>query len=92
MTNKGPFQVILEALRLRLPKLLSDESIIQKIRKLGPYLRSNSSRDQKKGPLEGWENNDKILDRKNFLYISEIIKSEPISRHHNNPQAGQLWN
>ena len=37
-----------------------------------------------------WEDSDRILHHQGLLYISEIIRTELISRHHNDPLAGHF--
>ena len=37
-----------------------------------------------------WEDSDRILHHQGLIYISEIIKTKLISRHYNNPLAGQF--
>ena len=40
------------------------------------------------GFLEGWEDVKGVLQYRRFSYVQEIIRSEVISRHHNDPLAG----
>ena len=63
-------------LRLRLPELQAENQIARKIRK--------------KGLKEDWEEIDGVLHREGFLYLPEIIKTEMISRHHDDPLVGHF--
>lgn len=50
--------------------------------------RLESSNNQKTKLIKGWkENIDRILCHQGLLYISEIIRTKLISKHHNNPLA-----
>ena len=61
-------------MRLRLPNLQSNNDQVKKLR------AANLP--------ERWENIEKILQYGGLSYIPEIIQSELISRHHNNPLIG----
>ncbi len=40
---------------------------------------------------DGWEENaDKVLYHQGLLYVPEIVKTELISRHHDDPLAGHF--
>ena len=67
-------QVSVKGLRLRLPELLAEDQEARKIRK----------QDLK----DSWEENaDMVIYNPNPLYIPEIVKTELISRYHDNPLA-----
>ena len=61
-------------MRLRLVELQAEDGQVRKIRaeKLGG----------------NWEDSNRILHRQGLPYFPEIIKTELISRHHDNPLAG----
>ena len=63
-------------MRLRLVELQTEDGQARKIRaeKLG----------------ENWEDSDGILHHQGLPYIPEIIRTELISRHHDDPLAGHF--
>ena len=61
---------------LRLQKLQETDSEAQKIR--ATELQ------------EGWEEVDRVLHHQGLPYVPEIIRSEVISRHHNDPLVGHF--
>ena len=42
------------------------------------------------GLPEGWKDVERVLQYQGLPYIPEIIRSEVISRHHNDPLAGDF--
>lgn len=62
-------------MRLRLQELWKGYAQAQKIRGEKP---------------EDWEDTDGVLHHQGFLYVPEIIRTELISRHHNDPLAGHF--
>ncbi len=42
------------------------------------------------GLSEGWEDIEQVLYYQGFLYVPKVIRSELISRHHDNPFAGHF--
>ena len=71
---EGSYQASIGGMKLRLVELQAENSQAQKIRaeKLGGNL----------------EDSDEILQYQGLPYVLEIIKTELISRHHDNPLAG----
>ena len=58
-----------------------------------PDLQSNNNQARKLRAadlLEGWEDIKGVLQYRGLLYIPEIIQSELISQHHDNPLAGHF--
>ncbi len=65
------------AIRLRLLELQADDQLVGKIRE--------------QGPKDGWEEDaDGVLHHQGLLYVLEVIRTELISRHHDNPLEGHL--
>ena len=76
MGAEGPYRVSIGAMRLRLPELQdNDEEAIA--------LRAG-------GLPEGWEDVEGVLQYQGLPYVPEIIRSEVISRHHDDPLAGHF--
>ena len=63
-------------MRLRLPDLQGDDNQVRKL--------------QAAELPEGWEDIERVLQYKGFLYIPEIIQLELISRHHDNLLVGHF--
>ena len=63
-------------MKLRIVKLQAEDGQARKIRaeKLGG----------------NWEDSDRILHHQGLLYVPEIIRTELISRHYDNPLAGHF--
>ncbi len=55
---------------MRLPKLRDDDKEAMKLKS--------------EGLLEGWEVIEQVLYYQDLLYVPKLIRSELISRHHNN--------
>ena len=62
-------------MRLRLHKLQAEDEQARK-------LKADQQLDQ-----QGWEDINNVLHYYGLLYVPEIIQTELISRHHNNPLA-----
>ncbi len=58
---------------MRLPKLQDDDKKAMKLRS--------------EGLPEGWEDIEQVLHYQGFLYVPKVIRSELISRHHDDPLA-----
>ena len=69
LAAEGPYQASIGSMKLRLVELRAEDSQARKIRteKLGG----------------NWEDSDGILHHQGLPYIPEIIRTELISRHHN---------
>ena len=77
VVGEGPYQqACIGGLRLRLPELQAENQVAREIRE--------------KGLREGWEQIDGVLHREGFPYLPEIIRTEIISRHHDDPLAGHF--
>ena len=73
---EGPYKASIRGMRLRLVELQAEDGQARKIRaeKLG----------------RNWEDSDRIFYYQGLPYIPEIIKTELISRHHDDPLAGHF--
>ena len=71
---ESPYQASIGGMRLRLVELQAEDGQARKIRaeKLGG----------------NWEDSDGILHHQGLPYVPEIIRTELISRHHDDPLAG----
>ena len=76
LNREGPYNASIGAMRLRLQELQETNSEAQKIR--ATELQ------------EGWEEVDRVLHHQGLPYVPEIIRSEVISRHHDDPLAGHF--
>ncbi len=76
LADKSPYTTSIRGMKMRLLKLQDD--VKQSIK-----LRS-------KGLLEGWEDIEQVFYYQGLLYISKVIRSELISRYHDNRQAGHF--
>ena len=74
IANKGPYNVIIGAMRLRLPDLQSNNNQVRKMRAADFPKR--------------WEDIKRVLQYGGLPYIPEIIWSKLISWHHDDPLAG----
>ena len=74
--NDGPYQVSISAMRLRLSELQESNNETWKIRAEG--LKNN------------YEEVDGILHHQGLPFVSEAIRTELISRHHNDPLEGHF--
>ena len=71
LANKQVYRASIGGIRLRLPELQGEDQMARKIRE--------------KGLKEGWEEINGVLHREGCLYQPKIIRTEIISRHHNDP-------
>lgn len=72
LANEGSYQKIsLGDLRLGLPELQAEDQEAQKKRQ--------------QGLKDGWENIDEVLHNQSLLYVLEVIQTELISHHHDDP-------
>ena len=76
VANEGPYNVSIGAMRLRLPDLQGNDDQARKLRVAELP--------------EGWEDIEGVLQYGGLPYIPEIIRSELISRHHDDPLAGHF--
>ncbi len=61
---------------MRLPELQDDDKEAKKLRS--------------KGLPEGWDDIEEVLNYQGLSYVSKVIRSKLISRHHNNPLVGHF--
>ena len=66
----------IEDMKIRLFELQDDNKKAKKIRS--------------KGLLEDWKDIEQVFHFLGLLYVSKVIHSELINRHHNNPLAGHF--
>ncbi len=70
LADKGPYTVSIEGIRIRLLKLQDNNKNAKKLRL--------------KGLSESWEDIEQILYYQDLPYVPKVIRSELISRHHDN--------
>ena len=75
LASENPYTASIGRMRLRLQELQAKEEQARKTR------AENS---------EGWDNIDGVLHHQGLLYVPEIIRTEFISRHHDDPLAGHF--
>ena len=73
LADEQPYKTSISGMRLRLAELQESDDKARKIRVKG---------------LNGYEDVDGVLHHQGLPFIPEIIQTELISRHHNNPLAG----
>ena len=78
LLDKGPYVANIGGMRLRLHKLQTKDKQAWK-------LRANQQLGQ-----QGWEDIDRVLHHQSFFYMLEIIRTELISRYHDDPLAGHF--
>ena len=76
LADEQPYRASIGGMRLRLPELQAEDKVAREIRE--------------KGLKEGWEEIDGVLHREGLPYLPEIIRTEIISRHHDDPLAGHF--
>ncbi len=76
LAAEGPYTASIEDMRMRLPELQDDDKKAMKLR---------SERLS-----EGWEDIEQVLHYQGLPYLPKVIRSELISRHHDNPLAGHF--
>ncbi len=77
LAKERPYQqASIERLRLRLSELQAEDQRAWEIRK--------------QGLKNGWEDIKVVLHRESLLYLPEIIRTEIISRHHDDPLVGHF--
>ena len=76
LTNENPYKVSIGGMRLRLAELQESDAEAQRIRA--------------EGLKEGWEVVDEVLHHQGLPFVPEIIRTELISRHHDDPLAGHF--
>lgn len=82
LAQEGPYQkASIEGMRLRLPELQAETPEARKV-------RAGSGCEQ--GLKDGWEDINGVLHRQGLPYLPVIIRTEVISRHHDDPLAGHF--
>ncbi len=76
LADKGPYTTSIRGMRIRLPELQDDDKEAMKLRS--------------EGLLEGWEDIKQVLHYQGLPYVPKVIRSELISRHHDDPLAGHF--
>ncbi len=76
LADKGPYTASIGGMRMRLLELQDDDKEAMKLR---------SER-----LLEGWEDIEQVLHYQGLPYFPKVIRSELISRHHDDSLAGHF--
>ncbi len=76
LADKGPYIASIRDMRMRLLKLYNDDKEAMKL--------------MSEGLPEGWRDIKQMLYYQGFPYVPIVIRSELISRHHDNPLAGHF--
>ncbi len=76
LADKDPYTASIGGMRMRLPELQDDDKETMKLRS--------------KGLPEGWKDIEQVFHYQGLLYVPKIIRSELISRHHDDPLAGHF--
>lgn len=77
LVDKGPYKASIDGMRLQLLELQESDQKAQKFRVI-------------KKLQEGWEDIDRVLHFHSFSYIPEVIWTELLSQHYNNPLVGHF--
>ena len=78
LASEDPYKASIGGMRLRLHELQAEDKQARKLRA-----------DQQLGQ-QGWDDIDGVLHHQGLPYVPEIIRTELISRHHDNPLAGHF--
>ncbi len=76
LADKGPYTASICGMRMRLPELQDDDKEAMKLRS--------------EGLSEGWEDIEQVLHYQGLPYVPKVMRSELISRHHDDPLAGHF--
>ncbi len=76
LADEGPYTASIGGMRIRLPELQDDDKEAMKLRS--------------EGLPEGWEDIEQVLHYQGLPYVPKVIRSELISRHHDDPLAGHF--
>ena len=77
LASEGPYKASIGGMRLRLQELQGEDKQARKLRAEQPV-------------KDNWEDINGVLHHQGLPYISEIIRTELISKHHDNPLAGHF--
>ena len=76
IARDSPYVANIRGMRLRLPELQDNDKEAKALRTAGPP--------------EDWEDVEGVVQYRGLPYVPEIIRSEVISRHHDDPLAGHF--
>ena len=76
LASKSPYKASIGGMRLRLQELQSEDKQAWKLRA--------------EQPVKDWQDIKSVLHHQGLLYVPEIIQTELISRHHDDPLAGHF--
>ncbi len=76
LADKDPYTASIGNMRMRLPELQDDDKEAMKLRS--------------EGLPEGWEDIKQMLHYQGIPYVPKVIRSEIISRHHDDPLVGHF--
>ena len=77
LASEGPYKASIGGMRLRLQELQGEDKQARKLRAEQPV-------------KDGWQDIDGMLHHQGLPYVPEIIRTELISRHHDDPLAGHF--
>ena len=77
LASEGPYKVSIGGMRLKMQEFQKENKQAQKLW-------------AKQSVKDGWKDIDGVLHHQRLLYVLEIIRTELIIRHHNNPLAGHF--
>ena len=77
LANEGPYKVNIGGMRLRLSELQESDPEAQELK-------------SKEHLPDGWEDIDGVLHHQGLPFVPEAIRTEIISRHHDDPLAGHF--
>ncbi len=76
LADEGPYTTSIRGMKMRFPELQDDDKKAMKWRS--------------EGLSEGWEDIEQVLQYQGLPYVPKVIRSELISRHHDDPLAGHF--
>ncbi len=76
LADEGPYTASIGGIRMRLPELQDDDKEAMKLRS--------------EGLSEGWEDIEQVFHYQGLPYVPKVIRSELISKHHDDPLAGHF--
>ncbi len=76
LADEGPFTASISGMRMKLAELQDEDKEVMKLRS--------------EGLPEGWEDIEQVLHYQDLPYVPKVIRSELISRHHDDPLGGHF--
>ena len=76
LASEGPYKANIGGMRLRLQELQSEDEQMRKLRA--------------EQPVKDWQDIEGVLHHQGLPYVPEIIRTELISKHHDDPLAGHF--